>query len=1497
MLNIPYFQHRMTVFAEESLKSWLQTEVSIGRIDIGLLNRIIIDRLKVEDQAGKTLAEVPRFSASFDILPLLRGQISIRTVQLYGLKLHLYKSSPADSLNAAFLLEKFQKKKKKKEPSAIDLRINSVLMRRGTISYDVLNAPPAAENTFTPAHLAFRNVSATVSLTHLTRDSLHLNIKRMGFSEKSGLTLSRLRLDLKANRRQADIEELLIRTPRSLLAFSPVHIRYDSAPEGADSAGTTIHYAFSLLPESRISPNDFAALVPALRASSLQPHIAFRAEGSTKELKVGNLQLWMPGSQRNLHDLALQGAASLRLNEASQIETAAGTLSRLQVSPSGLSLLGEELAALGIKVPDPVANLESLDATAQWEMDRSGSRLSLQAATGAGKLELNAEARSRTATEGKGASRNLAVSAELEGREIDLGQLFPGKELGKTDFALQGAALLGSGKLQHMEAEGEIESFEYKNYPYKKASIRASYSPRKEANCRIRLDDMNASLKADASMTAPLKEKPAYRMRIEVDHLNPYHLHLAGDKQRDMEISLVAKADCAGSNADDLTGYLHLDSILVRKQGKLYPISYLHLEAQQGKSRRMVFLTSPFFEADIQGNMKLEAIPASVLRMMRPYVPSLFRWENTEEQKPDNNFNFFAHVRDTKMLTELLDLPLTIYENSYLSGFIEDSTGTLEIKGNFPSFRYGNNTFRNMALHCAGNPTHIDCNVNSNMFMKNGTLINLNLGAQARDDRVSGSFAWENHDEVEYKGRLELSALLKKRLGSNRLAADVVLHPTEVVIRDTAWTISEASIRIDSVLQIDRFALQHGRQSIRAAGVISASADDLLLLDLRNVQLGYVFDAVNFHSVDFDGQATGRARLASLLSQPKIDAEVHVRNFLFNGAPMGDLDIKSGFHAAEDVVPIDALIKSKEKLVTSVRGEVRPKRKGLDLRIGAQGCEIGFIQPYVEGILSRFQGKATGDFHLSGGFKSLQLEGKGLADAGFRVDVLGTDFHVKDTVYVSPTQFALRNALIADGEGHQGRVTARMNHTHFKQFSYNLQLDAENMLLVDKPESFDLPFFGKAYVSGTAYLSGNSSRLDLNGALTTAGDTEFCYKLTGNTVAEDNSFIQFAPIKFGQNPGDALQNAPATGPHPQPSAAGHTAPPADTSGQYTLSSAAKETPLDVRLNLLLDINPAAQLKVVVDPRAGDYISCTGNGNIRIDFFNKGDFNMFGTYTIDRGVYKFSLQEVIRKDFSIRQGSSLTFGGDPYRANCNLQAIYTVNAVSLRDLGSDVVNVLQTNQTSVRVNCVMDVTGILSSPEIHLGIELPNENEEVQSVVRNFISTDDQMNMQILYLLGIGKFYTPDYADKSGSTNSDAMSSVLSSTLSGQLNNMLSQVINSNKWNFGVNGSTGEEGWTDMEFQGMLSGQLLNNRLLVNGNFGYRDNSMNTNQQSNFIGDFDIEYLLTKSGDIRLRAYNKSNDRYSTKTTLNTQGIGVVIKRDFDSWLQLLDWRKEKKKEK
>ena len=71
------------------------------------------------------------------------------------------------------------------------------------------------------------------------------------------------------------------------------------------------------------------------------------------------------------------------------------------------------------------------------------------------------------------------------------------------------------------------------------------------------------------------------------------------------------------------------------------------------------------------------------------------------------------------------------------------------------------------------------------------------------------------------------------------------------------------------------------------------------------------------------------------------------------------------------------------------------------------------------------------------------------------------------------------------------------------------------------------------------------------------------------------------------------------------------------------------------LNLLVDATPDATMKIIMDPIAGDYISGRGTGNIRTEFFHNGDVKMFGSYRISQGVYKFSLQEVIRKDFIIR----------------------------------------------------------------------------------------------------------------------------------------------------------------------------------------------------------------------------------------------------------------------
>ena len=90
--------------------------------------------------------------------------------------------------------------------------------------------------------------------------------------------------------------------------------------------------------------------------------------------------------------------------------------------------------------------------------------------------------------------------------------------------------------------------------------------------------------------------------------------------------------------------------------------------------------------------------------------------------------------------------------------------------------------------------------------------------------------------------------------------------------------------------------------------------------------------------------------------------------------------------------------------------------------------------------------------------------------------------------------------------------------------------------------------------------------------------------------------------------------------------------------------------------------------------------------------------MFGSYQINQGVYKFSLQEVIRKDFVIKNGSTITFNGAPLDANLDIQASYTVNSASLNDLiPEESSSIIQ--QPNVKVNCNMKLSGILVRPTI------------------------------------------------------------------------------------------------------------------------------------------------------------------------------------------------------
>lgn len=118
-------------------------------------------------------------------------------------------------------------------------------------------------------------------------------------------------------------------------------------------------------------------------------------------------------------------------------------------------------------------------------------------------------------------------------------------------------------------------------------------------------------------------------------------------------------------------------------------------------------------------------------------------------------------------------------------------------------------------------------------------------------------------------------------------------------------------------------------------------------------------------------------------------------------------------------------------------------------------------------------------------------------------------------------------------------------------------------------------------------------------------------------------------------------------------------------------------------------------------------------------------------------------------------------------------------------------------------------------------------------------------------------------------------SLLSSTITGQINNWLGKLTKD--FTVGFNVRTDGTGYdSSQEYETQFQYQP-NNRLLINGNFGYRYNDI-SNQP--LFGNLDVEYMLSPSGHWRAKAYTHTVDKYSLKEAHTVQGVGLMFKYDF-----------------
>ena len=1430
LLHIPFIQNTIGECVGDALSAKLGTKVSIGRVDLGFVNRIIIDDSQMLDQQNKQMLTVSRISVKVNLLALANGQIEITSAQFFGLNANLYKATPETKPNFQFVIDSLASKDTTKQQTPINLQINSLIIRNSLVRYRLLSSASVA-NRFSPNDIEAQNISAHFIVNRITNDSLNVKVKRLSLNERCGFTLRRLALNAIVSRSGAQIEKLHLELPNSTIESKRIAATYRMNGDAPDMQSLRFE---GTLNASRITPRDIACFVPQLRSFDMPLALSIGFNGTGNSLNVSHLNI------ENIdHSLVLNAKAHALRNTQT---TWHAEVSRLFASNETIGSVYKTITSN--ELPDIVNRLGDVSLTAKADGTDADGSLSTQLNCATGSIKLTAAKKQKT------------LRAHVETHKFELGKLLNSDKAGIVSLSLDAQ---GSSK-DNIGVSGSIYDISFNNYTYRNINLKADYI-NKALNGSATIDDPNLRATVEG-LFEHRSPTPHLRVTTDVQTFAPAALNIT-TKWNGAQFAGTATCDIKGNNINNAEGQIDIADFTMQNADSCYAIRNINVETGFNDNNHFLSLKSDFGTIDLNGHFSYSSMVRSLLNLVAdklPTIPGLKKQPQTDH----NDFTINASINNTEWLQRLLGVPLEIHRPLSLSGELDDRNNSIDLWCDVPSFTYAGTNYRDAYINIESPGDTLKADVRIKKIAQNGKALALKLRAGAFDNHLNTSMEFHNDARRSLSGVLNTSTVFAKNEEGESTAYIDILE-SRTTIGDTTWHIHPARVTYyKDHLNIDGFHVSHANQEIGIDGTATHSVDDSLTVKLKNVDVNYVLDLINFHSVEFDGRASGTAQLAGIFGKaPLISSDLQVDQFKFEGGRMGTLFAKIGYNSEEGRIEFDAVAEDEGDRRTIIDGYVSPRNKYIDLGIKAEGTRAEFLSGFCDSFMDNIDASINGKVNVVGAFKNINLIGKAKVDGSVRLTALNTTYALRgDSVHFLPDEIRFCNDTIYDRHNNIGIVTGGLHHHNFSNWTYDIDVEAQNLLAYDT-HSFDgESFYGTAYTTGTCQIRGKSGEVTIDVNATPERNSILVYNAADNSSLSSQDYIQWRTHEKK----DSVETENNNNNH-------------------------VNIGTNIKLNFLINCTPDATLKIIMDEKTGDYIKLNGEGVLRATYFNKGTFDLYGNYYVDHGTYKLTIQNIIKKDFEFLSGGSIAFGGDPYNATLDLSALYVVNSVSLADL--NIGNSFSNN--NVRVNCLMNITGTPESPKVSFNLDMPTLSNDAKQMVHSLLNAEEETNQQVLYLLAVGRFYAQN--DNNGastqqfSQTSLAMQSFLSGTISQQINTLLSSVINNNNWNFGANISTGTDGFYNAEYEGILSGKLLNNRLLLNGQFGYRDNPNTTN---NFIGDFDMKYLLFPNGNLAINVYNKTNDRYFTRNSLNTQGLGLIMKTDFNRISDLFFWKRSKK---
>jgi hypothetical protein len=1018
-----------------------------------------------------------------------------------------------------------------------------------------------------------------------------------------------------------------------------------------------------------------------------------------------------------------------------------------------------------------------------------------------------------------------------------------------------------------------IENAQYNSYTYKNIQIKGQ-KERDFYSSTVSSSDTNITF--DLTADADLHDvKKKYTAILNLSRVNFLALNFT-KKDLSLSTNLKAELNYAGLNNSD--GNLNLVNTNLISDEKVIPVKVLDLKASSSSEGIDLKLNSDLADGTINGNITSD----SLIKTLQIAFQKYFNQPTTNDLHAGRHLSFRMNVHLPKEIITLINPKIEALEINKFEGDYSSDNNALSLELQMPRINYSGVLLDTVDMVLDGKNDVMS----ANLFLKKVSYNNFRIEKfRIKENTDHGKIV----SEISIRDSSEsLKYLFTNELEVREDFTKIRFLPEGLILDSKAWSVDldnkfvKQKSHTDSVetFSIRQFVFTNDSQSF---GIISESRNQKI--EFKNFNLGNLLNIAEFQEKDststqraklISGDLNGEIVFPSFRNLNGVNANLAINNLYVLDSLVGNLAFK--IKAGNNKMDVDVRIESQEnKILVSGSVDHLTETPALNLNVLLDITNLHSLERFSFGTLSKMSGKIDGKVAVKGTMQKLEINGYiGFDRTAFKVNSLNFYANIKqEKITLTNKTIHFNNFEIEDTSAKKLTVNGDILMNNLTMKGFDLSIVTKKFQPINSTVADNKVLYGKLSLGIDINLKGDFKNPKIVADIKIDSVTNLTYALPGSELklVTSEGIVQFL---------DSVQafDTCATAQH----------------GDYMTDSIMSRIK-GINVKAHVDIDRGAKFTIDIDPKSGDYLTLSGKASLDILSDETGKQSINGIYEVSSGFYELSFYDLVKKKFTIKEGSTIAWSGRPMDAEMNITAEYVVRASSVGLVANETSSMSEEEKKTFNrrlpYEIHLNIKGLISKPEISFNIFLPNQYMSDNPMVAaklTQLNTEEmtpQLNKQVFALLVTGGFMPESPMANTGSSNiaSTAARNSVNGILSNQLNNVSGKYISGVDVNFGLTSyedyaSSSGDLRTEMDIQ--VSKKLFNDRLTVEAenSFGMKKyESTSTTQQG--YGQFAVIYSLTESGEYRLRAYYQ-NAYDPFDGDFSYSGVALIFEKEFDS---------------